>query len=277
MSKIKHSEIEKAKKDPRYKFLPKSYWESLEKIGEDRITNDPLERCHLRWFFLFDKVLKILFEKDPNLVTNIRFTLYKFGLSSPFKELNPSDETLKKAKAFHGGQLSSLKLRGKQKCRGENKLYPILILHDYLIILSAFENFPRTFLNPNTRLKFLRDRIPKIKEFIVAPHKNTPVSDIRFFEQRISKKELAIRLLAHFYGLSNISIRTYLTRAKKIFPEYFESGNQEDLANLKSNLKLEIRYRKSKSSTAELDLGSVSNWVKYGIEKEAFQYMWLRI
>ena len=40
-----------------------------EKIGEDKFPSDPLERCHLRWFFLFDKVLKILFEKDPNLVT----------------------------------------------------------------------------------------------------------------------------------------------------------------------------------------------------------------
>ena len=238
-------------------------------MNKKEFSENPLERSHLRWFFLFDKVLKILFEKDPNLVTNIRFTLYKAGLSSPFEELNPSDETLRKTKAFHEGQMSSLKLKGKQKCRGENKFYPILILHDYLIILSAFENFPRTFHNPPTRLKFLKERIPEIKKSIVAPHKDTKISDERFWEERISKKELVVRLLAHFYGLTNISIRTYLTRAKKIFPEYFKFGNREDLAHLK----LIIRYRKSKSRTAELDLESVSNWVKYGIEKEAFQYM----
>jgi hypothetical protein len=274
--KPKRSEIQKAKKDPRLKSVPKSFWKSLEKIGEDKFSSDPLERCHLRWFFLFDKVLKILFEKDPNLVTNIRFTLNKAGLHSPFEELNPSDETLRKAKAFHGGQLSSLKLRGKQKCQGVNRFYPIFILHDYLVILSAFEDLREVFgklRNRYARLKFLRDKIPKIKECIVAPHKETPIDDTFFLEGRIPKKELAVRLLAHFYGLREGSIRRYLTRGKSIFSEYFEPGNQEDLANLKSNLKSEIRYRKSKSCSAGLDLESISNWVKYGIEKEAFQYM----
>ena len=266
MDKIKQSEIQKAKKDPRYKFLPKSYWKSLEKIGEDRITNDPLERCHLRWFFLFDKVLKILFEKDPNLVTNIRFTLYKFGLGSPFKELNPSDETLRKTKAFHEGSISSLRLRGKQKYEGERRFYPIFILHDYLSIHSVLNDFPQSywnFKNPYARIKFVENRLPKLRENLIAPKKNDDIPDTLFRGFSLRKKELIVRLLAHFYGpmITKTSIRKYLTRGKKLFPEYNDVSDLEGI----------VRYFKSNKRTTELDPISVKNWVEHGIKEEAMR------
>ena len=264
MSKIKYSEIEKAKKDPRYKFLPKSYWKSLEKIGQDNFPDDPLARCHLRWFFLFDKILKTLFDRDPNTVTNIRFTLYKSGLDSPFRELNPSDETLRKAKVFHEGEISSLKLRGKQKHGGERRFYPIFILHDYLLILSVLNEFPRSFWsirNPYARIKFIKNRLPKITENLIAPNKAADLPHKLFQGYSLPKKELVIKLLAHFYGpIGKGSVRNYLTRGKRLFPEY-------DVFLLEAT----VIYLKSKNRTSGLDRISVKNWVEHGIKKEVMQ------
>jgi hypothetical protein len=268
MNRIKLSDIEKAKKAPRYKFLPKSFWKSLEKIGEDRVTNNPVERCHLRWFFLFDKILKVLFERDPNLVTNIRFTLYKSGLDSPFKELNPSDETLTRAKAFHEGQISSLKLRGKQKSDGENRFYPIYILHDYLKLLSAFQDLPKSFRNPYTRRRIVENRLKEIIDNLIGPKKKvTGLPDEIFKGFSLPKKELVVRLLAHFYGpIGKGSIRTYLTRGKRLFPEY-----RDDKIKDVSSLEGQIKYLKSKSRDYGLDPISVKNWVEHGIKKEVMQ------
>lgn len=272
MDKIKRSEIQKAKNDPRYKFLPKSYWKSLEKIGDDfgqdRFPNDPLERCHLRWFLLFDKILKILFKRDPNLVTNIRFTLYKSGLGSPFKELNPSDETLTRAKAFHEGQISSLKLRGKQKHGGENRFYPMFILYDYLKLLSALQDLPKSFRNPNTRRKSVENRLQKIIDNLIAPNRKIDgLPDEIFNGFSLPKKELVVRLLAHFYGpIGKGSIRTYLTRGKRLFPEY-----RDDQIKDVSLLEGTVKYLESKSRTHGLDRMSVKNWVEHGIKKEVMQ------
>ena len=74
-----------------------------------------LDKCHLRWFLLFDKIMKILWECNPSLVKTVRYNLFRFGLGNEVFRSEPSEEVLQKVKAFHGGKMVPLKLKGKQK------------------------------------------------------------------------------------------------------------------------------------------------------------------
>ncbi len=226
-----------------------------------------LDKCHLRWFLLFDKIMKILWERDPSLVKTVRYNLFKFGLGDKVFQIEPTEEVLEKIKAFHDGKLFPLKLKGKQKRDGKVRYQRIMILHDYLEILSVLESLPRTFRNPDARMLSLKERLRGIERWIISPNKDKIVPD-NLLQRRFAKKELAIRLTCFFYHRRSSSIRGALTHMRKIFPECFMLGYEQgsiDLEGIAKNIKSGV------STIGLFDDPSILRWINTEIEREAFK------
>ena len=224
-----------------------------------------LDKCHLRWFLLFDKIMKILWECNPSLVKNIRYNLFRFGLGNKAFQIEPSEEVLQKVKDFHDGKMVLLKLKGKQKKDGEVRYQRIMILHDYLEILSVLEGLPRTFRSLDARMISLKGKLPEIRRRIISPYKGDEVED-HLLWVRVPKKELAVRLTGRFYRLGFSSIRLSLTRMRKLFPECFMRGFEQgsiDLERIAKNIKSGV------STTGLFDDPSILRWINIEIEREA--------
>jgi len=134
-------------------------------------------------------------------------------------------------------------------------------------MLSAFQDFPHAARNPYTKVRFTQERLPEIRKRLVAPRKDEHLPDKFFRGFSLSKKELIVRLLAHFYGpIGTGSIRKYLKRAERMLQEDFNQKIEEI-----PGLEAKARFFKSQIRSSGLDLGAVSNWVNYGVKKEAFR------
>ena len=152
----------------------------------------------------------------------------------------------------------------------------IMILHDYLEILSVLEDLPRTFSSFNARgrfssfdarIIFLRGKLPEIRRRIISPYKGDEVED-RILCSRLPKKTLAIRLTGRFYRLGSSSIRLSLTPMRKLFPECFRHGYEL------GSIDLEGIAKSIKSGAATIGLfdnPSILRWINIVIEREALR------
>lgn len=200
------------------------------KSNENILPQGPLERCNLRWHCLFWGVLEVAHKYDRKLEFALLEALRENGFDlskgfvpeqDPFKE-NPSDETLVKAKTFYENpKCPSIKWK---RLPSEKPDLLGLFMY-YSSILFELEELPSDFFslrNPDNKKMFLREKLPLILEHIPFASEMVSLIDDRDIAKwaKLSKKDLAVNLVAHVFELSVPNARKILTSARKKYPDW---------------------------------------------------------
>jgi len=198
------------------------------------LPQDPLERCHLRWHCLFWGCVRALNQYDPKLTVGLFNALEKTGgltvsedsltFTGELFDLNPSDDILARAKAFYKNpKFPNLKW---QRLPWE-KINVSLLFIDYSSILHELNKFPPKFFNYrniNNKKSWLKDMLPLIFKHVSRHNKEKleALSEITDWDlikwARLSKKELAVNLVAHIYILTIPNTRKLLATARRKHP-----------------------------------------------------------
>lgn len=203
--------------------------ESGKKSNENTLPQDPLERCQLRWHCLFWGVWKAVFKQGDNLGFGLLEALKRYGFdllrgsvpeNDPFKP-NPSDETLVKAKAFYENPKFP---RLKWKRLPWKKLDIYVLFTHYSSILFELNELPSNFSNlrnADSKKRILKNTLPLILKHIpFAPEIVSNIDDRDVAKwAKLSKKDLAVNLVAEIHELSVPNARKNLTLARKKYPE----------------------------------------------------------
>ncbi len=195
---------------------------------------DLLERCHRRWGYIFWGCVRALNRHDPRLTVGLLKSLERTGAitldegglfitDGELFDLNPSDDTLAKAKAFYENpNFPNLKW---QRLPWE-KPSPFGLLMDYSSILFELNKLFPDFSKVRTlhrKKQILKDKLPSIIEHIPGRKEVSrilaDVTDGNLTKwANLSKKDLLVNLVAHIYGLTVPNTRKYLTMARKRHP-----------------------------------------------------------
>jgi len=182
---------------------------------------DPLERCNLRWIYLFEGIQKALGQKDLTLLFGLEEAFKRFGLADNegyLDELfdpNPTDDILEKIRAFRVfAKLPNL--RGRRP--SPENVYRCALM-DYSLTISVLKQIPQQKLH-DRELKYaaVRTYIPEIKSKMSIPDAQRKVisdKDLRGL-MHLPVKALARNIMAHFYGVDPDTFKKYLTNAKKL-------------------------------------------------------------
>jgi hypothetical protein len=207
------------------------------KDNKTTFPKDPLERCHQRWNDLFFGVWRSLNRKKKGYrIIQLRIieALKKYGLfdeknfSSGLFEPNPTDEILKKVSDFYETKENQIQLhsvRGK-KLPWET-VDPETVLFYYWVVVGVlskpFNGRPLTKINnPNARKLRIKERLLKVfppdKPYI--PDKLKYEISEKLLNQciRFPLKEIAVRVVADYFGKKPDALRKDLTKAKRNNP-----------------------------------------------------------
>lgn len=202
--------------------------DSVAKSDEDIFPKTPFERCHLRWHWLFWGVWEAVCKYDKKLRLGLPEALKKYGLNVEggvpeqflFKE-NPSDDILAKAKAFYENpKIPNIKW---QRPPWEKPDVYFFFVH-YSSILFELNELPPNFFNlrnPEYRKMILKQKLPLILKHIPFASEMVSNIDDRNVAKwaKLSKKDLAVNLVAHVYEWSVPNARKNLALARKKYPK----------------------------------------------------------
>jgi hypothetical protein len=162
-------------------------------------------------------------------------------------DLNPTDDALAKAKTFY--ENPNFPNLNWQRLPWESPSY-LRLVTSYSVILYELNNLPPNVFNPrnpNYKKKILKEKLSSILKHVPGRREVSRVlgditdGDLTKWD-KLSKKNLAVNLVAHIYKLSIPNTRKYLAEARKRYPreakwwkhglQMIESVNPQTSANL---------------------------------------------